>query len=123
MSIDNEQKKKALDAALLQIEKQYGKGAVMKLGDPSVQMNIETIPTGSLSLDIALGLGGIPKGRIIEIYGPESSGKTTVTLHWIRSMPRISASTSTTSIFPSLTAVSRLSRSRRPWSGPELSIS
>ena len=65
MSIDIEQKKKALDAALLQIEKQYGKGAVMKLGDPSVQMNIETIPTGSLSLDIALGLGGIPKGRII----------------------------------------------------------
>ena len=83
MSIDIEQKKKALDAALLQIEKQYGKGAVMKLGDPSVQMNIETIPTGSLSLDIALGLGGIPKGRIIEIYGPESSGKTTVTLHMI----------------------------------------
>ena len=83
MSIDNEQKKKALDAALLQIEKQYGKGAVMKLGDPSVQMNIETSPTGSLSLDIALGLGGIPKGRIIEIYGPESSGKTTVTLHMI----------------------------------------
>ena len=83
MSIDIEQKKKALDAALLQIEKQYGKGAVMKLGDPPVQMNIETIPTGSLSLDIALGLGGIPKGRIIEIYGPESSGKTTVTLHMI----------------------------------------
>ena len=83
MSIDNEQKKRALDAALLQIEKQYGKGAVMKLGDPSVQMNIETIPTGSLSLDIALGLGGIPKGRSIEIYGPESSGKTTVTLHMI----------------------------------------
>ena len=83
MSIDIEQKKKALDAALLQIEKQYGKGAVMKLGDPSVQMNIETIPTGSLSRDIALGLGGIPKGRIIEIYGPESSGKTTVTLHMI----------------------------------------
>ena len=83
MSIDIEQKRKALDAALLQIEKQYGKGAVMKLGDPSVQMNIETIPTGSLSLDIARGLGGIPKGRIIEIYGPESSGKTTVTLHMI----------------------------------------
>ena len=83
MSIDNDQKKRALDAARLQIEKQYGKGAVMKLGDPSVQMNIETIPTGSLSLDIALGLGGIPKGRIIEIYGPESSGKTTVTLHMI----------------------------------------
>ena len=83
MSIDIEQKKKAFVVVLLQIEKQYGKGAVMKLGDPSVQMNIETIPTGSLSLDIALGLGGIPKGRIIEIYGPESSGKTTVTLHMI----------------------------------------
>ena len=74
---------KALDAALGQIEKQFGKGAVMKLGDPAAQMNIETIPTGSLSLDIALGLGGIPKGRVIEIYGPESSGKTTVTLHMI----------------------------------------
>ncbi len=81
--MDNDQKMKALDAALVQIEKQYGKGAVMKLGDPTAQMNIETIPTGSLSLDIALGLGGIPRGRIIEIYGPESSGKTTVTLHMI----------------------------------------
>lgn len=78
-----EEKLKALDAALGQIEKQFGKGAVMKLGDSSAQMNVETIPTGSLSLDIALGLGGIPKGRIIEIYGPESSGKTTVTLHMI----------------------------------------
>ena len=74
---------KALDAAISQIEKQYGKGAVMKLGDPAAQMSVETIPTGSLSLDLALGLGGIPKGRIIEIYGPESSGKTTVTLHMI----------------------------------------
>lgn len=81
--MEREEKLKALDAALLQIEKQYGKGAVMKLGDSSTQMNIETIPTGSLSLDIALGLGGIPKGRVIEIYGPESSGKTTVTLHMI----------------------------------------
>ncbi len=79
----NENKQKALDVALSQIEKQFGKGAVMKLGDQSANMNIETIPTGSLSLDIALGLGGIPKGRIIEIYGPESSGKTTVTLHMI----------------------------------------
>lgn len=78
-----EEKLKALDAALGQIEKQFGKGAVMKLGDSSAQMNVETVPTGSLSLDIALGLGGIPKGRIIEIYGPESSGKTTVTLHMI----------------------------------------
>ena len=88
MNMDQDQKKRALDAALLQIEKQYGKGAVMKLGDPSAQMNIETIPTGSLSLDIALGLGGIPRGRIIEIYGPESSGKTTVTLHMIAEVQR-----------------------------------
>lgn len=76
-------KMKALDAALGQIEKQYGKGAVMKLGDSGANMNIETIPTGALSLDIALGLGGIPKGRIIEVYGPESSGKTTVALHMV----------------------------------------
>lgn len=81
--MEKEEKLKALEAALSQIERQYGKGAVMKLGDPSAQMNVETIPTGSLSLDIALGLGGIPKGRIVEIYGPESSGKTTVTLHMI----------------------------------------
>ncbi|MDD3368993.1 MAG: recombinase RecA [Lachnospiraceae bacterium] len=81
--MNKEDKLKALDAALVQIEKQYGKGAVMKLGDPTNTMNVETIPTGSLSLDIALGLGGIPKGRIVEIYGPESSGKTTVTLHMI----------------------------------------
>ena len=66
--MEREERLKALDAALVQIEKQYGKGAVMKLGDPSAQMNVETIPTGSLSLDLALGLGGIPKGRIIEIY-------------------------------------------------------
>ena len=81
--MEREEKLKALDAALAQIEKQYGKGAVMKLGDPASQMNVETIPTGALSLDIALGLGGIPRGRIVEIYGPESSGKTTVTLHMI----------------------------------------
>ncbi len=81
--MDRNEKQKALEAALGQIEKAYGKGAVMKLGDSSAHMNVETIPTGSLSLDIALGLGGIPKGRIIEIYGPESSGKTTVTLHMI----------------------------------------
>ena len=81
--MERDDRLKALDAAISQIERQYGKGAVMKLGDPSAQMNVETIPTGSLSLDLALGLGGIPKGRIIEIYGPESSGKTTVTLHMI----------------------------------------
>ena len=76
-----EDKLKALDAAISQIEKQYGKGSIMKLGDPSTSMNVETVPTGALSLDIALGLGGLPKGRIIEVYGPESSGKTTVALH------------------------------------------
>lgn len=81
--MERDEKLKALDAAISQIERAYGKGAVMKLGDPTNQINVETIPTGSLSLDIALGLGGIPKGRIVEIYGPESSGKTTVTLHMI----------------------------------------
>ena len=78
-----EDKQKALDAALSQIEKQFGKGAVMKLGDNNAKMAVEVVPTGSLSLDIALGLGGLPKGRIIEIYGPESSGKTTVALHMV----------------------------------------
>ena len=86
--MERDDRLKALDAAISQIERQYGKGAVMKLGDPSAQMNVETIPTGSLSLDLALGLGGIPKGRIIEIYGPESSGKTTVTLHMIAEVQR-----------------------------------
>ncbi len=81
--MNKDDKMKALDAALTQIEKAYGKGSVMKLGDSGANMNIETIPTGSLSLDLALGLGGIPKGRIIEIYGPESSGKTTVALHMV----------------------------------------
>ena len=76
-------KLKALESALVQIEKQYGKGSVMKLGDKGVNMQIETVPTGSLSLDLALGMGGVPKGRIIEVYGPESSGKTTVALHMV----------------------------------------
>ena len=80
---NNDEKLRALEAALGQIEKQYGKGSVMKLGDSQANMNVETVPTGSLSLDIALGLGGVPKGRIIEIYGPESSGKTTVALHMV----------------------------------------
>lgn len=78
---DMTDKMKALDAALANIEKQFGKGTVMKLGESTANMNVEAIPTGSLSLDIALGIGGVPKGRIIEIYGPESSGKTTVALH------------------------------------------
>ena len=80
--MENAEKKKALEAALGQIEKQFGKGSVMKLGDFTA-MNVEAIPTGALSLDVALGIGGIPRGRIIEVFGPESSGKTTLTLHMI----------------------------------------
>ena len=79
----NEEKQKALEAALGHIEKQYGKGSVMKLGDSSSNMVVEAVPTGSLGLDIALGVGGVPKGRIVEIDGPESSGKTTVALHMV----------------------------------------
>lgn len=81
--MNKEDKLKALDAAIAQIERQHGKGSIMKLGDSGKSMNVETIPTGSLSLDLALGTGGIPKGRVVEIYGPESSGKTTVALHMI----------------------------------------
>ncbi len=82
-------KKRALDTALSQIERQFGKGAVMKLGDSSVKLNIETIPTGAISLDVALGLGGVPRGRVIEVFGPESSGKTTVALHIIAEAQKI----------------------------------
>ncbi len=87
--MSKEDKSRALESALAQIEKQYGKGSVMKLGDTAAHMNIETIPTGSISLDVALGLGGIPKGRIVEIYGPESSGKTTVALHMVAEVQKI----------------------------------
>ena len=82
-NVSDENKKKALDAAIAKLEKDFGKGTVMKLGDPAAQVHVETVPTGSLSLDLALGVGGVPKGRIVEIYGPESSGKTTVALHMI----------------------------------------
>ena len=85
----SEEKMKALDAALAQIEKQYGKGSVMKLGDQSANMGIDVVPTGSLRLDLALGLGGMPRGRIIEIYGPESSGKTTVALHVVAEVQKM----------------------------------
>jgi len=78
---DKNDKKKALEAALSQIERNYGKGSVMKLGDPNMVVEMEAVSTGSLGLDIALGIGGLPKGRVIEIYGPESSGKTTMALH------------------------------------------
>ncbi len=80
---DDSEREKALEAALNQIQKQFGKGAIMKLGDKNAQMNIDVISTGSISLDVATGVGGVPKGRIVEIYGPESSGKTTLTLHII----------------------------------------
>lgn len=81
--MSREDKTRALESALAQIEKQYGKGSIMKLGDTATHMNISTVPTGSISLDIALGLGGVPRGRIVEVYGPESSGKTTVALHMV----------------------------------------
>ena len=83
MAINNTEKDKALDAALLQIQKQFGKGSIMKLGDDNALTDIQAISTGSISLDMATGIGGVPRGRIIEIYGPESSGKTTLTLHII----------------------------------------
>lgn len=82
-------KSQALLAAISQIEKQYGKGSIMKLGDSANQMQVETVPTGSLSLDIALGAGGLPRGRIVEIYGPESSGKTTVALHMVAEIQKL----------------------------------
>jgi recombination protein RecA len=82
-------KSRALETALAQIERQFGKGAIMKLGDSPAKLNIETVPTGAISLDIALGLGGVPRGRVIEIFGPESSGKTTVALHIIAEAQKI----------------------------------
>ncbi|MDY4081284.1 MAG: recombinase RecA [Candidatus Metalachnospira sp.] len=82
-------KEKALEAALAYIEKQYGKGAVMKLGDEPERSNVDVIPTGCLSLDIALGVGGIPRGRIVEVYGPESSGKTTIALHLVAEVQKM----------------------------------
>src|SRR5690606_30712539 len=75
------EKQKALEAALFQIEKQFGRGSIMRLGEASAEQNVEVISTGSLALDLALGVGGVPRGRIVEIYGPESSGKTTLALH------------------------------------------
>src|SRR6056297_3137845 len=83
MATDLQNKAKAIDNVLGQIEKQFGKGSIMRLGDETRRMNVESVSTGSLELDIALGVGGLPKGRIIEVYGPESSGKTTLTLHAI----------------------------------------
>ena len=121
---DAEEKKKALDTAIAYIEKQFGKGAIMKLGEAKA-MDIEAIPTGSMTLDMALGIGGVPRGRIIEIYGPESSGKTTVALHCVAEVQKLLSTLSmlltlfmqvslalisTICLFLSLTAVSRLWR-------------
>ncbi|MGD9871251.1 MAG: ATPase domain-containing protein, partial [Thauera sp.] len=85
----DDNKAKALAAALSQIEKQFGKGSIMRMGDGSIERDIQTVSTGSLGLDIALGLGGLPRGRVVEIYGPESSGKTTLTLQVIAEMQKI----------------------------------
>ena len=86
---NKEDKLKALDAAISHIEKQYGKGSIMKLGESAKSMNVDSVPTGCLSLDIALGIGGLPKGRVIEVYGPESSGKTTVALHVVAEVQKM----------------------------------
>lgn len=138
-NVNIDDKRKALDAAIAQIEKQYGKGSVMKLGDSNANMNIDVIPTGSLSLDIALGLGGVPRGRIIEVFGPESSGKTTVALHIVAEIQKrggiagfIDAEHALDPTYAKnigvdidnlyisqLTAESRLLRSQRPWSDRE----
>ena len=127
----NEEKLKALDAAISKLEKDYGKGTVMRLGDAKADTTIEAIPTGSMSLDIALGVGGIPKGRVIEIYGPESSGKTTVALHVIAEAQKLGGiagfidaehaldvSISTICISRSRIPVSRHSRYVRLWCAP-----
>ncbi len=102
---------KALAAALVQIEKQFGKGSIMRLGDGEVVEELDVVSTGSLGLDIALGIGGLPRGRVVEIYGPESSGKTTLTLQIIAEMPEASAAPA-----PSSTPSTRWTRSmRRSW--------
>lgn len=88
----NNDKIKALEMALSQIEKQFGKGSVMRLGESNAKLNVEAVPTGSLGLDIALGIGGLPRGRIVEIYGPESSGKTTVALHAVAEAQKLGGS-------------------------------
>ena len=88
-TIMDDNKRKALQAALSQIEKQFGKGSIMKLGEAEISQDIQVVSTGSLGLDIALGVGGLPRGRVVEIYGPESSGKTTLTLSVIAQMQRL----------------------------------
>ena len=116
----DENKLKALESAMAQIERNYGKGAVMKLGD-NAHLNVETVPSGSLSLDIALGVGGVPKGRVVEVYGPESGGKTTVALHMVAEVQKRGGiagfidAEHAIYIYHSLIQVSRLLRLRRLW--------
>ena len=87
MAVKAEDRQKALDTALAQIDRQFGKGSIMRLGDQTAQ-SVKVIPTGSVALDVALGIGGLPRGRVVEIYGPESSGKTTVALHAVANAQR-----------------------------------
>ncbi len=120
---DNKERQKALAAALAQIEKQFGKGSVMRLADGEVVEDIEVVSTGSLGLDIALGIGGLPRGRVVEIYGPESSGKTTgappplsmPNMRLMRSTRKSSASIFRNCSFPSPTPVSRRLKLPTPW--------
>ena len=135
---NNEEKKKALDAAIAKLEKDFGKGAVMRLGESGAHVAVETVPTGCLSLDLALGLGGVPKGRVIEVYGPESSGKTTVALHMISEVQKrggiagfidaehaLDPVYAMNSIFHSLTVEIRPLRLQRQWyvQGPLILLS
>ena len=121
-----EDKKKALETAIAQIEKNYGKGAIMRLGE-DIHTNVAALSTGSLTLDMALGIGGVPKGRIIEIYGPEASGKTTLALHIVASAQKEGGEAAYIDVehaldpsYASRTPVSRLWTSRNPWSAPVL---
>ena len=122
-------KQRALEAALAQIDRAFGKGSVMKLGEKGKVVEIEAVSTGSLGLDLALGIGGLPKGRIVEIYGPESSGKTTLALHVVaevqkaRGTSAATESITSTSIAPDWTRVSTISSACSPLSGCEISRS
>ena len=121
----DDNRKKALAAALGQIEKQFGKGSVMRLGDNQAARDIAAVSTGSIGLDVALGIGGVPKGRVVEIYGPESSGKTTSmpSTRSTRPTPRSSASTSMNSWCRNPIRANRRSRSRTCWCAPAPSTS
>ena len=111
-------KEKALEIALAQIEKQFGKGAIMKLGDASANLNISAIPTGCIDLDIALGVGGIPRGRIIEVFGPESSGKTTIALHVVAQAQKMGGTAAFIDAEHALDPIYAPTPASRPWRSP-----